>query len=143
MSLLNDFLSLLVSHVNTVDYFPFLVAFLIANPVYIAVRIISIAVAALVFFYGLSQTESSLDYASGNFNIPAIRYSALGGITLFQLGLLFRFIKSQRKVGQDSNAQVVNKSKSKQKPKKKEGGEFLYFRFLNRHIFPIVTLIIN
>ncbi|XP_012265704.1 translocating chain-associated membrane protein 1 [Athalia rosae] len=96
-------------------------AFLIANPVYILVRIISIGLATLVFVYGLPQTETSLDYAAGNFNISTVRYAALAAIVLFQFDLLFRFAKEQIKRKQDVNAPVVSKTKSKQKPKKKEG----------------------
>ncbi|XP_046467635.1 translocating chain-associated membrane protein 1 [Neodiprion pinetum] len=96
-------------------------AFLIANPVFISVRIISIGVAALVFFYGLPQTETSLDYATGNFNVSIVRYTALVGIVLFQVDRLYRFIKEHLQRSRESNAPIVSKLKTKQKPKKKEG----------------------
>lgn len=109
------------------------VAFLIANPVFVSIRIISVIIAALVFFYGLPQTDAPLDYATGNFNTPVIRYALLVGIVLFQINSLFRFVKEQRKGSNlDANATAtVNKSKSKQKLKKKEGGAFVNIFFIN------------
>lgn len=95
-------------------------AFLVANTAFIFTRLATVALAGLVFFYGLGQIERSFDYASGNFNIPAVQFSALGAILLFQAYLMYHFMKRQMKVARDSKTSVVTKSKSKQKPRKKD-----------------------
>lgn len=96
-------------------------AFLVANFVFVFVRIATIAIAALIFFYGLGQIETSFDYSVGKFNIPAVRYSALAVIVAFQAFLFFGFVKRQLKRARENTAPVILKSKSKQKLKKKEG----------------------
>ncbi|KAG7199486.1 hypothetical protein KM043_014108 [Ampulex compressa] len=96
-------------------------SFLVANSVYVFVRVAILAIAALVFLYGLSQTESSFDYITGHFNIPAVRYSALSITAFFQLYLLYVFIMKQVKRARENVVPVVVKTKPKQKSKKKEG----------------------
>ncbi|XP_015588044.1 translocating chain-associated membrane protein 1 [Cephus cinctus] len=96
-------------------------AFLIANSAFIFVRLATVALAALVFFYGLGQTETTLDYTTGNFNIPAVRYSVLGVIVAFQLYLLFGFAKRTIKRARENKAPIISKIKPKQKVRRKEG----------------------
>ena len=108
-----------------VQIFP--VAYSVANVVFVFVRIASVALTVLVFFYGLGQIERSFDFTNGKFNIPAIQISALGAILAFQASLLYSFIKRQMRYSRENNAAVVTKIKSKQKPRKKDGkdGKFL------------------
>ncbi|XP_053980122.1 translocating chain-associated membrane protein 1 [Hylaeus volcanicus] len=96
-------------------------AFLVANTVYVSVRVATFAIATLVFLYGLNQLESSFDYAAGNYNIPAVRFSALSIIVVFQAYLSYVFIARQMKRARENSAPVQVTVKSKQKPKKKEG----------------------
>ena len=96
-------------------------AFLVSNSVYVFVRVATIAIASLIFLYGLSQVESEFDYATGNFNIPAIRFSALTITVVFQVYLSHVFIKRQMKRARENAIPVQVAVKSKQKSKKKEG----------------------
>lgn len=97
------------------------VAFLVSNSVYVFVRVATLAIASLIFLYGLSQVESEFDYATGNFNIPAIRFSALIITVVFQAYLSYVFIKRQIKRARENAIPVQVAVKSKQKSKKKEG----------------------
>ncbi|XP_076637194.1 translocating chain-associated membrane protein 1 [Colletes latitarsis] len=96
-------------------------AFLVANTIYIFVRVATFAIATLVFLYGLSQVENSFDYAAGNYNVPVVRFSALSIIVVFQAYLSYVFITRQIKRARENAAPVQVTVKSKQKPKKKEG----------------------
>ena len=114
--------SLLSHNFFLLSYFSFSVAFLIANTTFVIARLATVAVSALVFFYGLSQVTESLDYATGTFNIALVRYSALAVIAAFQAYLLYVFIKRQLKRARENNAPVISKIKPKQqRPKKKDG----------------------
>lgn len=99
----------------------FTVLFLIANSVYVFVRIASIMLTILVFLYGFNQIESSFDYSTGNFNIPIVQYTVLSVIVFFQIYLLHTFIMRQIKRARENTTPVVTKVKPKQKLKKKEG----------------------
>ncbi|XP_043521118.1 translocating chain-associated membrane protein 1 [Frieseomelitta varia] len=96
-------------------------AFLVANSVYVSVRVATVAIAALVFLYGLSQVESVFDFATGNFNIPVIRFTALSYIIIFQIYLSYIFVSRQMKRARENVVHVQTVVKSKQKSKKKEG----------------------
>ncbi|XP_076662366.1 translocating chain-associated membrane protein 1 [Halictus rubicundus] len=95
--------------------------FLVANSIYVFVRVATLAVAILVFLYGLSQVENVFDYDVGNFNIPLVRFPALGVIIVFQAYLSYIYIRRQLKRTRENATTVQVVAKSKQKPKKKEG----------------------
>lgn len=95
-------------------------AFSIANSTYVLTRVFIIGFSALIFGYGLEQADQSFDYASGNFNIPAVRYSVLATVLIFQTYLLYKFVKQQLEIARESQATVVTKLKSKQKSKSKK-----------------------
>nr|XP_033331409.1 translocating chain-associated membrane protein 1 [Megalopta genalis] len=95
--------------------------FVVANSIYVLVRVASLAVAALVFLYGLSQVESEIDYDAGNFNIPLVRFSALSVIVVFEAYLSYVYITRQIKRTRENTTTVQVVTKSKQKSKKKEG----------------------
>lgn len=97
------------------------VAFLVANSVYAFARIATIALSAVVFLYGLRKQEFNFDYTTGNYNIPAVQFSAVSIILFFQGYLLYLFIKKQVKLARENAAVVVVKTKPKQKTKKREG----------------------
>ncbi|XP_033220163.1 translocating chain-associated membrane protein 1 [Belonocnema kinseyi] len=97
-------------------------AFMVANTAFILARVASVGLSGLVFFYGLGQIERSFDYATGKFNIPAVQFSALGAILLFQAYLLYHFMKRQIRYARENKTSIVSKSKSsKLRPKKKDG----------------------
>ncbi|XP_034947366.1 translocating chain-associated membrane protein 1 [Chelonus insularis] len=99
------------------------VAFLIANFIYVLVRVLTVIGAATFYIYGLSKVQSLLDYSIGNFNAPVVRFSAFGLVLLFQAYLLYDFMKRQSLRTKDSSTSSVTavKAKSKQqKLKKKE-----------------------
>ncbi|KZC05102.1 PREDICTED: translocating chain-associated membrane protein 1 [Dufourea novaeangliae] len=95
--------------------------FLVANSMYLFVRIATLAVATLVFLYGLSRTESVFDYVTGNFNVPLVRFSALSIIIAFQAYLSYVYVTRQIKRVRDNAIPVQIPAKTKQKSKKKEG----------------------
>ncbi|XP_014206761.1 translocating chain-associated membrane protein 1-like 1 [Copidosoma floridanum] len=95
-------------------------AFMLANTVYVAARILSVLTAALVFIYGLGQFEGVLSVNEGHFNIPPVRFSAFGAVVLFQLYLAYIFLKYQRKRSKEIEPPVQKAKVIKQKPKKKE-----------------------
>jgi len=97
------------------------VSFLVANSTYVFARIATIALTCVVFLYGLRKQEFKFDYPTGNFNTPAVQFSAAFIILLFQGYLLYFFIAKQIKRARENAAPVVVKTKPKQKPKKREG----------------------
>ncbi|KAK1126596.1 hypothetical protein K0M31_004225 [Melipona bicolor] len=99
-------------------------AFLVANSVYVSVRVAIVAIAALVFLYGLSQVESVFDFATGNFNIPVIRFTALSYVIIFQIYLSYIFVSRQMKRARENVVHVQIVVKSKQKSRRKEGKKF-------------------
>lgn len=105
-------------------------AFLVANSVFVFARIGTLAIATLVFLYGLSQVESVFDYAVGNFNAPAIRFAAFGIILVFQAYLSYTFVRRQIKRVRENAIPVQVAAKSKQKSKKKEGKKIIENSFL-------------
>ncbi|KAH0945974.1 hypothetical protein HN011_007035 [Eciton burchellii] len=96
-------------------------SFLIANSTYAFVRIVTIVLSGLVFLYGLRKMEFKFDYATGTFNTPAVHFSAVFIISLFQGYLLYLFVAKQIKRARENVTPVVVKTKPKQKQKKREG----------------------
>lgn len=96
-------------------------SFLVANSTYAFVRIATITLSSVVFLYGLRKVEFKLDYATGTFNTPAIHFSAVFIISLFQGYLLYFFVAKQIKRTRENATLVVVKTKPKQKQKKREG----------------------
>lgn len=96
-------------------------SFLVANSIYAFARVATIALTCVVFLYGLRKQEFKFDYATGNFNIPAVQFSAVFIISLFEGYLLYFFIAKQVKRARENAAPVVMKTKLKQKLKKREG----------------------
>ncbi|XP_011869429.1 PREDICTED: translocating chain-associated membrane protein 1 [Vollenhovia emeryi] len=95
--------------------------FLVANSIYVVARLATIALTCVVFLYGLATQEVKFDYATGNYNTPALQYSAALIISLFQGYLLYVFVAKQIKRSRENAAPVVVKTKPKQKSKKREG----------------------
>lgn len=123
----------ITSFVIFYNYFV-VVAFLVANSMYVFVRVATLAIATLVFLYGLGQVQSVFNFATGNFNIPVIRFIALTYIIIFQTYLSYVFISRQLKRARENVVPIQATVKSKQKPRKKEGKQDLRsFRIVNVH----------
>lgn len=72
--------------------------YMASNVVFVTARLGSIILSVLTFWYGLSLSENQgLDVPSGNFNVPAIRLTALIAVCLLQAYLMFHFITDQLK----------------------------------------------
>lgn len=96
-------------------------SFLIANSMYAFARLATIGLTVVVFLYGLRKLEFNFDYDTGNFNNPAVQFSAVSIISLFQAYLLYYFIAKQIKRARENAAPVAVKTKPKQKLRKREG----------------------
>ncbi|KAL6429283.1 hypothetical protein ACFW04_008178 [Cataglyphis niger] len=96
-------------------------SFLVANSTYAFARVTTIVLTVVVFLYGLRKQEFNFDYDTGNFNTPAVQFSAVSIISLFQAYLLYHFIAKQIKRARENAAPVVVKAKPKQKLRKREG----------------------
>ncbi|XP_070160947.1 translocating chain-associated membrane protein 1 [Polyergus mexicanus] len=99
-------------------------SFLVANSTYAFARLATIVLTAVVFLYGLRKLEFNFDYDTGNFNTPAVQFSAVSIILLFQAYLLYYFITKQIKRARENAAPVIVKTKPKQKLRKREGKKF-------------------
>lgn len=84
-----------------------------ANSAYMAIRVLTLVIAALYYVYGLSQISNTLDYEIGVFNHPAVRFSAFGLVALLQAYLVYKFVKSQRQRAKEARGTIVTKVKSK------------------------------
>ncbi|KAL6429284.1 hypothetical protein ACFW04_008178 [Cataglyphis niger] len=106
-------------------------SFLVANSTYAFARVTTIVLTVVVFLYGLRKQEFNFDYDTGNFNTPAVQFSAVSIISLFQAYLLYHFIAKQIKRARENAAPVVVKAKPKQKLRKREGeDDFILFKSL-------------
>jgi translocating chain-associated membrane protein 1 len=95
-------------------------AFAIANSSYLAVRLLTLAFAALFYIYGLSQISDSLNVAAGSFNVPAVRFVAFGIVAFFQAYLIYKFVKRQRQRAKETGKPIITKVKAKQQRLKKK-----------------------
>lgn len=104
-------------------------SFLVANSTYVFVRVATIVLSSVVFLYGLRKLEFTFDYVTGNYNTPAVQFSAVSVISFFQGYLLYLFITKQIKRARENAAPVVVKAKPKQKPRKRDS-EDNYFAII-------------
>ncbi|XP_070208733.1 LOW QUALITY PROTEIN: translocating chain-associated membrane protein 1-like 1 [Littorina saxatilis] len=95
-------------------------AFMSFNILFVLVRLGTITLAVLTFWYGLEQTnQPSVDVAAGNFNTWLVRINCLFAICLMQAWLMWNFITFQlRKLRERSSATRKTRSPSKKKPTK-------------------------
>lgn len=101
-------------------------------------RVATIVLSAAVFLYGLRKLDFAFDYNTGNFNIPAVQFSAMSIISFFQGYLLYLFAGKQIKRARENAVPVVLKAKPKQKLRKREGESdftFIYMIFIHFIIF--------
>lgn len=96
--------------------------YLVANVAFVLVRLGSIILSVLTFWYGLSLSDNQeLDVANGNFNTQYIRIGALVAVGLFQAWLMWNFITLQmKKMREQAASQTSRRPKFEKKNKKKK-----------------------
>lgn len=92
--------------------------FMVFNVLFVLVRLGTITLAVLTFWYGLQQTgQESLDIAAGNFNTKLVRINCLAATCLLQAWMMWNFITFHLKRLREK-AIATRKTKS---PMKKRG----------------------
>ncbi|XP_071113956.1 translocating chain-associated membrane protein 1-like 1 [Haliotis cracherodii] len=93
--------------------------FMIFNVLFVLVRLGSITLAVLTFWYGLEQSsQDTLDPANGNFNTKIIRINCLAAVCILQAWMMWNFITFHlRKLREKSAAAKKTRSPSKKKVK--------------------------
>lgn len=99
--------------------------FMVFNVLFVLVRLGTITLAVLTFWYGLEQTsQPSIDAAKGNFNTQLVRINCLAASCLMQAWLMWNFITFQlRKLRERSIATRKTRSPSKKKSVKAVGDD--------------------
>uniref|UniRef100_A0A1W7R9H0 Translocating chain-associated membrane protein 1 n=1 Tax=Hadrurus spadix TaxID=141984 RepID=A0A1W7R9H0_9SCOR len=100
--------------------------FLVWNVLFVFVRLASIILSVLVFWYGLATNESSgkIDIASGSFNTSLVRVNCLVAVCLLQAWMMWNFINFHLRRMREKAAQIASTKKKalakKEKKIKKE-----------------------
>ncbi|XP_033727793.1 translocating chain-associated membrane protein 1-like 1 [Pecten maximus] len=67
--------------------------FMVFNGLFVLVRLGTIILAVLTFWYGLDQnSQASVDFAAGNFNAQWVRINCLAAVCLLQAWMMWNFI---------------------------------------------------
>ncbi|XP_059165866.1 translocating chain-associated membrane protein 1-like 1 isoform X2 [Physella acuta] len=95
--------------------------FVVFDVLFVLVRLGTITLAVLTFWYGLAQSNNpSIDILTGNYNTYLVRINCLAAIGLSQAGLMWNFITFHlRKLREKSPASKKLRSPSKKKPASK------------------------
>lgn len=92
--------------------------FMVFNVLFVLVRLGTITLAVLTFWYGLQQTsQDSLDFATGNFNTKLVRINCLAATCLLQAWMMWNFITFHLKRLREKTAS----SRKTKSPMKKRG----------------------
>ncbi|XP_046578638.1 LOW QUALITY PROTEIN: translocating chain-associated membrane protein 1-like 1 [Haliotis rubra] len=96
--------------------------FMIFNVLFVLVRLGSITLAVLTFWYGLEQSsQDTLDPANGNFNTKIIRINCLAAVCILQAWMMWNFITFHLRISlivmRKSAAAKKTRSPSKKKVK--------------------------
>ncbi|XP_042910104.1 translocating chain-associated membrane protein 1 isoform X1 [Parasteatoda tepidariorum] len=96
--------------------------FTIWNALFVLVRLGSITLSVLTFWYGLAQQGSTsiIDPASGNFNTQVIRINCLFAICLLQAWMMWNFINFHLKRMRERAAQIASSKKKALAKKEKK-----------------------
>ncbi|PSN55048.1 Translocating chain-associated membrane protein 1-like 1 [Blattella germanica] len=100
--------------------------YLVANVAFVFVRLGSIILSVLTFWYGLSLSENQgLDIETGNFNTQITRIAALAAVCLLQAWLMWNFITFHlKRMREQTPAQpVARKPKQEKKSASKKKKE--------------------
>lgn len=93
--------------------------FMVFNVLFVLVRLGTITLAVLTFWYGLQQTsQDNLDIAAGNFNTKLVRINCLAATCLLQAWMMWNFITFHLKRLREKTLATRSKTKS---PMKKRG----------------------
>lgn len=91
--------------------------YMASNIVFVLTRLGSIILSVLTFWYGLSLSENQgLSLSEGNFNIPAVRLTALVAVCLLQAYLMFYFITDQLRQLREQSPPTQTKKLPAKKP---------------------------
>ncbi|KAI1294141.1 Translocating chain-associated membrane protein 1-like 1 [Halotydeus destructor] len=86
------------------------------NILFVIVRLASITLSVLTFFYGLSLSSSQeLNLAEGNFNTQIVRLNVLAGICLLQAWMMWNFINFHLKRKRERALELSKKNYTKNK----------------------------
>lgn len=96
--------------------------FMVFNVLFVLVRLGTITLSVLTFWYGLQQSnQSSVDVASGNFNTQWIRINCLAAVCLLQAWMMWNFINFHlRRLREKTAVSRKLKSPAKRKTKVQE-----------------------
>ncbi|CAL1280330.1 unnamed protein product [Larinioides sclopetarius] len=96
--------------------------FTIWNGLFVFVRLGSITLSVLTFWYGLSQQQSTsvMDIANGNFNTQLIRINSLVAVCLLQAWMMWNFINFHLKRMRERAAQIASSKKKALAKKEKK-----------------------
>jgi translocating chain-associated membrane protein 1 len=106
--------------------------FKIWNVLFVLVRLMTITLAALTFWYGLPKSPAAaISFADGNFNTQIVRVNCLVAVSLLQAWMMWRFITFQLGHTRDpsqaaalsSSTAVGKKATSPKSPTKKKKGK--------------------
>ncbi|XP_071441950.1 translocating chain-associated membrane protein 1 [Hetaerina americana] len=99
--------------------------FMVANGVFILVRLASIVLSVLTFWYGLALGAPGLDVSAGNFNTQLVRINALAAVCLLQAWLMWNLItlhlrRMREQAPKNSNATAASMNARKQRQDRKK-----------------------
>lgn len=96
--------------------------FMVWNFLFVLVRLGSITLSVLTFWYGLAlQTSTNtMDIASGNFNTQLIRINCLVAVCLLQAWMMWNFINFHLKRMRERAAQIASSKKKALAKKEKK-----------------------
>jgi translocating chain-associated membrane protein 1 len=109
--------------------------FLVWNVLFVIVRLLTITLAALTFWFGLSKSSRpAISISEGNFNTYMIRVNCLAAICLLQAWMMWNFItfhlrrRRERQGAQPSSApkRTFSEKKAAKKPKNSPGGRLSF-----------------
>ncbi|XP_064652985.1 translocating chain-associated membrane protein 1-like 1 isoform X2 [Lineus longissimus] len=99
--------------------------FMIFNALFVLIRLATITIAILTFWYGLKQSEQAkINFQTGNFNTRVVRIGCLAALCLMQAWMMWQFItfhlrriKEHQALNASANKKIVTPKKSKDKKK--------------------------
>ncbi|XP_046382519.1 translocating chain-associated membrane protein 1-like 1 [Ischnura elegans] len=99
--------------------------FMVANGVFILVRLATIILSVLTFWYGLALGTPGLDVSAGNFNTQLVRINALAAVCLLQAWLMWNLItlhlrRMREQAPKHSNATSASTNARKQRQDRKK-----------------------
>ncbi|KAL4217733.1 protein transport [Mactra antiquata] len=96
--------------------------FMVFNALFVFVRLGTIILAVLTFWYGLQQSSQDvIDTASGNFNTKFVRINCLAALCLLQAWMMWGFITFHLKRIRERSVSTTTTRKTRSSPTKKKG----------------------